>query len=180
VTRPDSAPVLRGMPTSQEDQSSSRKLGNDQGGNLDVMVLWTKKAECANYGLSDCNSIDTNSYNAMQALVDLAVAETNTAFTESGVHTMLNLVHSYREESYVESSFSAFHTALLQITMTKDGVMDNVHALRDQYGADLVALIIDDPAYCGTAWPFLDVDYMFSVTKWSCAIGYFTFGHEIG
>jgi hypothetical protein len=187
VTRPNSTPVLcAGKATSSQDQSS-RKLENDQEGNLDVMVVWTKKTECDNVNLSNCNSmIGTTSYNAMKALIELALKETNTAYVESGVHTQPNLVHSYREESYVEApflGFNAFDMALLaHITTTAawDGVVDNVHALRDRYGADIVAFIIDNPALCGKAWGGPIASFMFSVTAWDCATGVYAFGRDIG
>merc|ERR1719491_1072848 len=57
--------------------------------------------------------------------------------------------------------------------------MDDVHEKREVYGADLVALLIDDPQYCGLAWMGPTKDRMFSVTSWSCATGYYSFGHEI-
>ena len=54
------------------------------------------------------------------------------------------------------------------------------HTLRSTYGADVVALIIDDAQYCGIAYLGPGIDLMFSVTAWNCATGYYTFGHEIG
>jgi peptidyl-Asp metalloendopeptidase len=113
----------------------------------------------------------------MQALVELAVAETNTAFINSGIHTQLSLVHSFRHDTYVEPSFDG---ALSDLKGTSDGKMDEIHALRDQYGADLVVLIIDDPQYCGLGYVGPSKDWMFSVSAWNCATGYYTFGHEIG
>lgn len=61
--------------------------------------------------------------------------------------------------------------------MNGDGKMDEAHTLREQYKADLVALIIDDPAYCGMAYLGPSKNYMFSVTAWNCATGYYSFGH---
>jgi len=58
--------------------------------------------------------------------------------------------------------------------------MDNVYALRTLYGADFVAMIIDYPQYCGIAYLGPSKSYMFSVTAWNCATGYYSFGHEIG
>jgi len=55
-----------------------------------------------------------------------------------------------------------------------------VHENREQYGADIVALIIDDPQYCGLAWLGPSKNLMYSVTAWDCATGYYSFGHEIG
>ena len=101
----------------------------------------------------------------------MQIAETNTAYTGSGVTTKLRLVHAYREGNYVEASANAFSAALNAITGKSDGVMDDVHAKRDQYGADIVALIIHDNQYCGVAWLGPSEDKMFSITAWNCATG---------
>jgi len=59
--------------------------------------------------------------------------------------------------------------------------MDDVHTKRELYGADIVAMIIDDSEYCGKAWLGPRESLMFSVvTDWNCVTGYFSFGHEIG
>ena len=117
---------------------------------------------------------------AMSATIALAIAETNQAYADSGINTELRLVHEYRDETYVESSASAFSRALNDITGTTDGVMDDVHTKREFWGADIVALIIDDSQYCGIAWVGPRKQNMFSVTDWGCATGYYSFGHEIG
>jgi hypothetical protein len=170
--------ALRG--SSQENES--RRLFDDSGGNLDVLVVWTKKAECANAGLTSCalNDLTTDSELLMRARIDLAVEETNTAFALSGVTTLLRLVHAYREVNYVEASTDAFLGALSAIQSTSDGNMDDVHSKRTQYGADIVAMIIDDKVYCGIGYFGPSKAYMFSATRWSCATGYYSFGHEIG
>lgn len=161
-----------------ERENNTRKLQTDDGSVLDVMVLWTKKAECLNSGLPKGCSLTEITRNNMQGLVDLAVLETNVAFTNSGVLTQLRLVHSYRDETFDEDR-STFSKTLSQLT-DLDGVMDDVHKFRELYGADIVSLLIDDDQYCGIAWVGPSINRMFSVTKWSCATGYFTFGHEIG
>ena len=45
-----------------------------------------------------------------------------------------------------------FNVGLREITSADDGVMDDVHIKRKQYGADLVVLIIHDETYCGAGW----------------------------
>jgi hypothetical protein len=115
---------------------------------IDVMVLWTKKAECANAGFSSNCSVNVSTAEQMEDLIQLAIQETNTAYQLSGVDIQLQLVHSYRS-NYVEPSSNAFSTSLDDLKIQTDGEMDEVHSLRDTYGADVVALIIDDPAYCG-------------------------------
>ena len=83
--------------------SSSRSLSSDDsGGNLDIMVVWTRQAECRKSGLSSNCTPNSSTLRAMQAEVNLAVQETNTAFRLSGVNTRLLLVHAYRHSSYEE------------------------------------------------------------------------------
>ena len=144
---------------------------------MDIMVLWTKKAECANSNLPQGCTLSSNTYENMLDLVELAVAETNVAYVESGVKAELRLVHAYREESYVESSFVS---ALNDLMLSFDGFMDDVHSKRERVGADLVALMIDDPELCGFAVVGPSIERMFSVTSYDCATGRFAFGHEIG
>lgn len=153
---------------------------DDLGGNIDVMVIWTKKAECFKSELTADCTLTNITENNMRGLIDLAIAETNTAYNLSGVTTQLRLVHAYREPNYVEATTNAFNMALSSIRSKNDGIMDDVHEKRNMYGADIVAMIIDDPQYCGMAYLGPSPDLMFSVTAWNCATGYYTFGHEIG
>jgi peptidyl-Asp metalloendopeptidase len=81
-------------------------------------------------------------------LINLAVAETNTAYSRSAVIPRLRLVHQ-EEVSYTESG--DFSTDLNRLTNPSDGFMDNVHALRNAHGADLVSLIIEGASLCGLA-----------------------------
>jgi len=136
---------------------------------LDVLVLYTAAARTRKGG----------STSQMTAAIALAITETNDAYASSGVNAQLNLVHA-AETSYVEASTDAFGSALSALRTTTDGIMDNVHSLRSQYGADVVALIIDDPAYCGLGYLGPRSDLMFSVTGANCMTGYYSFGHEIG
>lgn len=71
---------------------------------------------------------------------------------------------------------------LSALRLTNDGVMDDVHVLRDGTASDLVALISQNGiGACGIAYlsPF-DPTRGFSVTAESCAIGNLTFAHELG
>lgn len=177
-TDPAVPQYLRGIDASSfRNHEGNRQLQTSQ---MDVLVVWTSKSECRNSGLSGagCSLTATTEAN-MRARIDLAMQETNTAYTSSGVNTQLNLVHAYRDPTYVEASSDAFGTALTSLRSSTDGVMDDVHTKRTQYGADIVAMIIDDAQYCGIAYLGPRTDLMFSVTKWSCATGYYSFGHEV-
>ena len=58
--------------------------------------------------------------------------------TISAITPRLNLVHA-AEVSYVESGFYSLDLSRLQAP--GDGYMDDVHPLRDTYGADAVVLL---------------------------------------
>lgn len=84
------------------------------------MVVYTPAGRAAGGGTT-----------AMNALINLAIAETNTAYLRSGVIPGLRLVHT-EEIAYAESG--NFSTDLSRLTNPSDGFMDNVHALRNGYG----------------------------------------------
>lgn len=111
--------------------------------------------------------------------INLAVTETNDAYSLSGVNVALRLVH-VAYDSYVEDTTDAFGVALGDLQSNNDGKLDQAHTLRTTYRADVVALIIDDSAFCGIGYLGPSINSMFSVTAWNCATGYYSFGHEIG
>lgn len=129
------------------DDTNARGLQQlDDGSVIDIMVVWTRASECRNSGLGrSCSTTVTTEQN-MRSLINLAVAETNTAYELSGVLTQLRLVHAYRDGSYNENNMM---DALEDITGTSDGNMDEVHAKRVQYAADAVALLVDISGSCG-------------------------------
>ena len=162
---------LQGM-LEGHDNKESRKLSDD-GSVMDVMVVWTAKAECRNSGLSQGCTLTSQTESNMRNRINLAFTETNSAYTASGVNSQILLVHAYRHPDYVESSFG---TALSELRSGISGVNNN----RATYGADIVALLIDDSQYCGIGYVGPRIDLMYSVTAWNCATGYYSFGHEIG
>ncbi|SDI45377.1 pre-peptidase C-terminal domain-containing protein [Actinokineospora alba] len=119
-----------------------------------------------------------NGYNGdMRALVDLAVSETNKGYLNSGVGITLELAH-YSTVNYTEAGMS---TDLSRFRGTSDGYMDGVHALRDQYAADVNVLILNASTSCGIASGIgSSAATAFAVVARSCATGYYSFGHEIG
>jgi len=167
--------LLNGLPMLKSSSNEPRVL--DDSDTLDIMVVWTKKAECKNSGLGSTCALTTQTRQNMMGKITLAVDETNTAFALSGVGTQLRLVQAYLHGSYEEGSNT--NDPLQHLTKATDGVMDDVHAQRAKFGADLVSLWVDVPSGCGLAWVGPHKDYMFSVVNWSCATGYFSFGHEL-
>merc|ERR1711971_332561 len=101
----------------------------DDGSQLDVMVVWTKKAECRKSNLAHGCTLTKVTEQNMLDLVELSVSETNVAYELSNIYTKLHLVHAYRHPGYVETSFSG---ALNEIRIKGDGIMDDVHDKREQ------------------------------------------------
>ena len=139
---------------------------------LDVMVVYTTQAKNGQGGTA-----------SMQSLINLAITETNQAYANSDITAELRLVHQAELVGYTENG--NFNTELNRLTSKGDGHIDEVHTWRDQYGADLVAMLVNSTQYCGIAWlmtnpsPSFEKN-AFSVTARTCATGYYSFGHEIG
>lgn len=146
----------------------------DDGSRIDVLVVYT---EAARLGEGD------GSTEAMETLIDLAVAETNTGYANSGVNQRMNLVYS-EEVTYSEAGFN-WGTTLSRLKETSDGYMDSVHTTRDDHCADAVALLVDDSEFCGLAYIMQTLSTSFApnafaVVSTNCATGYYSFGHELG
>jgi hypothetical protein len=146
---------------------------------IDVLVLYTAHAECRNAGLARGCMRTSTTQSSILSRINLAVTETNDAYSLSGVNVALRLVH-VAYDSYVEDTTDAFGIALGDLQSNNDGKLDQAHTLRTTYRADVVALIIDDSAFCGIGYLGPSINSMFSVTAWNCATGYYSFGHEIG
>lgn len=111
--------------------------------------------------------------------IQLAVDETNQSYVNSGISINMVRVHT-AQVTYSESgrSFSQ-HVAALR--STTDGVMDNVHTLRNTYAADVVVLVVNDTEACGIASSIgSTATSAFAVADQSCITGYYSFGHEVG
>jgi len=154
--------------------SSTATTGSaDTGELLDVLVVYTPASRLAQGGVD-----------GMQALIALAIAETNQAYLNSGVPTRVRLAHS-AELNYAESGSIFTDLARLQASNESGLYMEEVHALRDAYSADLVTLIEEDNQYCGTGYQMTEVStsfapHAFNVVASQCAAGYYSFGHELG
>jgi hypothetical protein len=116
----------------------------------------------------------------MEGIINLAVSETNTAYAQSGISTRLRLVKTHYDASYNDKTTS-WETTLGYLRNNGDGQLDYVHAMRNQYGADFVSLLVDTGSYCGIGYrpDNPTAADAFSVVMWSCATGYYSFGHEM-
>ncbi len=144
----------------------------DSGDIIDLMVVYTTAAKNAAGGLGP-----------IEALIDLAVAETNGSYENSNVNPRVRLVHTM-EVDYAESGNIGTDRDRLRIP--NDGFIDEVHAVREEYGADLVPMIVNNGGgFCGVAYIMTSVstdfrDFGFCIVARNCATGYFSFGHEMG
>ena len=136
---------------------------------LDIMVVYTT-ASRNRYGVS-----------GIESRILLAIADANTGFENSLINARLNLVHM-AEVNYVETG--DITTSLMALRSPTDGHMDEVHGMRNKYGADLVCLISEDSNAAGMAYLMTSLNpgfesYAFS-TVYSSALAVNTLAHEVG
>ncbi|MGO1071357.1 M12 family metallo-peptidase [Lysobacter sp. CA199] len=115
----------------------------------------------------------------MQALVELAVAESNQGYANSNVGINLELAN-YRTVEYTSAGDGHF-TDEERFADPADGYMDDIHASRDANAADVSVLVIDDAGNCGLAHSIgSTAATAFATVHYDCATGYYSFAHEIG
>ncbi len=146
----------------------------DGGWRIDVMVVYTPYAR-----------FEEGGQNAMVSLIYTAISDMNQRLANSSVSTRLRLVWHEEMAGYFENGIDE----LSRLSSNGDGYMDQVHALRETYRADAVALITQTmfnnsgDSICGQAYrmssTFTGASLAFSRTKRSC-IDAGTFAHEIG
>ncbi len=138
-----------------------RLCGTETDVEIDVAVVYTRAARDAAGGAAE-----------IEAEIDLMVAETNQAYETSGVNHRVMLVDR-SEVPYAETGDG--HQDLDRLLDPSDGHMDDVHALRDRVGADLVHLIVGEAEdVCGVAYR----PGVFGLTVQGC--GGLVFAHELG
>ena len=156
----------------------------DTGDEIDILVVYTQGAKAA------AGNVD--------AFIQFAIDNTHRIYSNTDIGLRLRLVHKY-EARYTQNSDLDVDLDRLTYTSDRrfsdgtrpdpDGHMDEVHDLRDRYGADLVVLIVARRAerYCGFGWiPRYTLAYNyaylgFSVVAQNCeTLTHHTFAHEIG
>jgi peptidyl-Asp metalloendopeptidase len=119
-----------------------------------------------------------NASGDITGLVNLAIAESNQGYLNSGVEITLQLAGAYTT-TYVESG--SFSTDLSRFRGTADGFMDSYHATRNTNTADVMMLLINNASSCGLASGIgSTAATAFAVAHYGCATGYYSFAHEIG
>ena len=149
------------VPSSRETPASPAAA--DSGEEVNVLVAYTASAR------SGAGNID--------ALIRNFLDDANRIYANSLIRPRIRLVHSYQTE-YVQDDDMTID--LQRLSAPNDGFMDDVHDRRNQYGADLVGLLVGRRSnWCGYARLYSGSQSNgFSVTSQTC--GSYTFTHEIG
>jgi len=152
--------------------ASGVQTASDTPGFIDVLVAYTTEVKTRRGG-----------ENSTLSMIDAAIAESNQAYQNGGMGLRLRLAGT-AEVDYTGAG--DLGVDLSAVRATGDGKMDEIHALRNSLGADLVALVVEtDPKYCGMAYVLTNPSSTssalsgFSVVKRTCMTGY-TFVHELG
>jgi hypothetical protein len=138
----------------------------------DVLVVYTPLAAALNGGDG-----------AIRNRIENAMHEANIALEASDARLHLRLIRTLPVD-YAESGSSG--TDLFRLRFNGDGFLDEAHALREQYGADIVALVVESRReFCGVGYvqdfPGPDfAEFAFSVTDAYCLTTNMTLAHEIG
>ena len=168
---------LEASVSARDSHSQDDDVPPDDGTEIDVMVVYTPSAKDFEGGRA-----------AIEALIDLFVAETNQAYANSGVFHRIRLV--LREEvDYIEDGDSSVD--LGRLSNDSDGHMDRLHELRDLYAADLVHLVVGRKNVGGLAYLILDASYDTGEASGFSLIGFadgtsissptgLVFAHELG
>ena len=163
------------MQAPSRDDTEAAGSAQDTGDVIDLLVAYTPEAREA--------------AGNMDAFIQFAIDNAHRSYRNSSIDFRLRLVHTH-EVNY--SPNANMVEDLNALAVPDDGYMDEVHALRDRYGADLVVLIVEtNTGYaCGIAFmpnfgverPNDDLSHMgFSVIAQNCELAsHYTFAHELG
>lgn len=158
---------------------------------VDLLMLFTNGVLNSLSGTSTASRLA-----AIQSTFDAAVAEANSDMRRSGVSVALRLVKS-AQVTYDEmsSDYSKVNSeALKALRLPADGKMDEVHALRDQVGADLVSLavlprdntssgigyLLNTPSFSDPGDALINDQWSFSVVQYHAMNGTSLLAHELG
>lgn len=146
----------------------------DSADEIDLLVVYTEAARARQGGTTA----------AIEQWIALGASETNTSYQSAGIQQRVRVVHSalvtYREPNEL-------NVTLAELRNGSGTGLEDVAALRDAVGADLVMLMVQAavPNYCGIAYLMSTVSTTFapsgySVVHSTCVSPSLTFAHELG
>lgn len=144
----------------------------DVSSDIDVLVVYTSSVFAA-FG---------NDVHELDEFIAAAVRLTDVSFKDSSVAASVKLAHA-ESTSYIESGH--VDTDLLRLETPNDNELDDVQSLRDQYGADVVVLLVDTNDGAGVANIMEKIDPIYeaaayAVVPWEYALRNSSFVHELG
>ena len=154
--------------SSFESNNSSIEMNRNEIVTYSVMIYYTAEFAATTPNIRD--------------FVDQVIAETNQGYINSQIPVRAKL-HCTEQATIPEIKFG-FDMFQNFITMKKDSYdktrfKNHYDALRNT--ADAAALLVNEFQYCGIGRIGAYANgHTFSVTEKSCALGYYTFGHELG
>ena len=170
---PEGKPTIPGRRGDAPGEDSAHTCETDGPDVIDIMVVFTDDAR-----------VGATSSDAIAADIQLAVAQSNQSYKNSKINQRLRLVHM-EEVSYAETEDTVKDRDRLK--SKTDNFVDNVHALRDTFGADAVVMITEKADWCGYTFGMDPVgnafeEYAFAVVARNCMTlaGKYSFPHELG
>lgn len=157
-------------------------IENPQRAEVHVMMLYTPAVMSTMTGSARTA--------ALQSAFDEAIERVNAAFAASLITARLKLVRvaetAYDEEASAPDKVQ--DDALTALYRPEDGRMDNIHALRDESGADIVCLALQKRDAVSSGLSFLldqpgelaNALFAFAVVQYGNVAGTHVVAHEIG
>lgn len=143
---------------------------------IDLMIVYTNAAEIwasTSSGFGDINGVIAQSMNLSQ-----------TALNNSGTGIDLRLVTTQKTTYNEETDGVDSETRLDRFTENGDGFMDEVHGMRNTFGADIMALFVKIEDTGGLGWRLSssggNPDFGFNLNRVQQVADTFTLIHEVG
>jgi len=171
--------LMQGLPEWEHDMSGEGTTFEESSGttDVDIMIVYTQRANSWMNNRSSRNQVIAQAMNLSQMVMD-----------NSQIPVNLNLVHTHRT-NYNEGNEEGSEL-LRRFTASPsfnnwgneyDGYMEEIHDIRDQHNADLVALFAEVEEFGGWGWirP-LRPEYGFTVNRVQQMDNTYTLVHEFG
>ena len=175
------APILRppaeaspGEASTAGDPQGGAEAARDSGDEIDIMVVYTPAAARGKHN--------------PDVSVRAMISRVNKIYSDSKIDFRLRLVH-VSEVDYAEHNGGQDSNRDLDVLTGESPGLESVHRIRDQVGADLVAMLAKLHDVAGRAWtpdfyeqPDRDWSHWgFSITDWDDEeSGHHVFAHEVG
>lgn len=172
---PPEAPPVRIAPDTSSVVAPDHACDGEDGSIITVLVAYTTEAKIAAGGTD-----------AMVNSIQLGVSEANQGFLNSGVNQRVALVHTM-EVNYSEGENFDWAGTHFDLVKGRNSAFQDIHQLRDDFGADVVSLVVSDTGLGGIGSLMdgdeLSVDfapYAFSLVTYIRVVTNYTMAHEWG